>query len=391
MLFPLVLLSGCGIQHPQNELSKVQSNPYIFEQNLNFSEWCTNWNLNCPEGEPLPFPTESDQWDKNTWEGLGRLAAAGLFSPTEFDVPASEVNNPLFSEIFTSLQLEEWYEFLKGLIEERKLSRIYLNKSGSLNVVFNDTQQYHNESGLGVAVDTAVTLTPTGGGTVNFTGVSLSDLNETTSKTLQSLSFEKNTVQLKLEEDYKVSSVHTDFLLNDALGDTPELSLPGNIDFLGLTPYLAPLLNWAQSQGIQASLPKNFFEEALNTYQNIAKPPYNNTIINALRKLSNISSGGNNAIDVNLVRGKTLQCKLESQRAVTLNISDTFGLRSLRNKDSETVEIRTYGIDAKVLGFKLSIKRMDLKKDSVTIYDIPVIRKFTVPISNEDVNNINCK
>lgn len=382
---PLVLVFGlgaCGYQGSADQ-SKLNAEGSA----LSFSAWCDSWSLLC-ESEPKP-ESNTVELDAKTWSAITNVANEALANPVALNVTRAEFDSPQLSAAFQSLGLTAELSEIKSSLDSHQWQSIGL-EGKSLVSRAADSITVDSASGLDFNAAPAVTISIAANSNINIAGLGLSSAASGASSELKTVSLgEGNSLNFGLTSE-TVQNVPFAFLedtLVSALGFENQGAESAELSAQQIIGAAYPLLSWANKPQRSISLNRQFFTVAgAELSPVLADESFGPAILNALSALNSVatsSTAGKNVFQAGQVNGAKLECNVNNGTAKVMLDKD-FGLKRFYEVDGG-IGLEFFGVKASAklaLGIPLTLKRVELRADKITILDIPLIGKVDVPLDS---------
>lgn len=386
-VWPMAMVLGlgaCGSQGSADRSSVKNETNETFSA-LSFESWCDSWAILC-ESEPSPVPAPITL-DGKTWTAITNVATEALNNPITFNVTRAEVDSPQLAQAFEKLGLTSELNEFKTSLDNAQWQSLGLEGK---SIVSRASAQGRVDAANGLSFEsgTALSLSLGANSSIAVNGLSLSSAAVAQPAPLTSISLgEGNSLNFALGED-TVQNVPITFLedtLLSAFGveDAATEATEFTTDQIISAAY--PLLSWANKPQRTVSLNRKFFSVAGTELKPVLDgEDFGPAVLNALSALDSLAisaTAGRNVAQITQVSGAKLECNINNGEA-KVTLDREFGLKRFYQVDGG-IGLEFYGVKASArlaLGIPLTLKRIELRGNKVTILDIPIIGKIDVDL-----------
>ncbi|RYZ51262.1 MAG: hypothetical protein EOP07_21635 [Proteobacteria bacterium] len=383
--WPLAFVLGLGACGYHG--SADQSNLKAESTALSFASWCESWSILC-ESQPSPTPNPVEL-DAQTWTAITKVADEALANTVALNVTRAEIDSPQLSAAFQSLGLTSELNEFKASLDSHQWESIGLEGKSLVSRAAAESSVVAS-NGLGLNTATALTVSLGADATVSVNGLNISSAASGVSSELKTIGLgEANSLNFGLTSE-TVQNVPFEFLENtlvSALGFESPTAEPAELTAQQVIGAAYPLLSWANKPQRTISLNRKFFTVAGTEFSPVLSADSNGpAILNALSALNTFvisATAGKNVVQIGQVSGAKLECNVNNGTAKVMLDKD-FGLKRYYEVDGG-IGLEFFGVKASAklaLGIPLTLKRVELRADKITILDIPIIGKVDVPLKS---------
>ncbi len=376
-ILPAILFAGLGACGYQS--SNIRSDLKVDKQS--YTAWCEKWDIACDaslgavEGKS---PFRSDKWDAIT-----SVASEALNSSVLFSVTRSEFDSPDLLAGLEKLGMASELKQLKTSLDDSHWQSVSIEAKKFVSRTAGESSLI-THLGLGIKADSTISLSPGADGVVQLEGLSLTSKTGEQASQLSRVSLGRGESLNLTFSDQIVQDVPFRFIednLNSAfkLEDSSPLSKEFSPQQIFGAAY--PLLSWVNKPQRTASLTRRFFVLAENKLKPVLagenSGPALLTLISAMDTFDFSASPGKNVLHFGQVNGSKLVCTMNGGMSKFMFDKD-FGLKRFYKVDGG-IGLEFYGIKASAklaLGIPLTLKRLEIKNNKITILDIPIIGKI---------------
>jgi len=371
-------LAGCGSQGLE-ETSKLKADAQ------DYTEWCVAWDIDCT---PKPASSEpKTSFNAKHWDALTSLSSELLKSAVRFNVSRGDVDSPQLAAGFQSLGIGAELDGLKVKLDNAQWQSFGI-EAGTLVSRSLAEGSLKAANGLGSKSGTSLSVRIGQGGAVQIAGLTLSSRAGDLSADLTQLSLgATESLNLKLD-DHVVSNVPFSYLedsFTSAFGIENIPSQPKDFTRQQLLSAMYPLLSWINKPQRTATLSRSFFTLAEAKLKPILAQeesgPALLALLSAVDSFDFSATAGKSVVRVGQTNGSKLKCNMNNGES-TVMFDREFGLKRYWPVDGG-IGLEFFGIKATAklaLGIPLTLKRIEIRPNKITILDIPIIGKVDLDL-----------
>lgn len=383
---------GCGKDNDSDLLS--DSDELRF--NITFKQWCQNWNLVCPTGEPENVPSPDAPWTVEQWKAALGIYKAFLESASDLGIKRTELNDPILLGLAKRLKQEKALDLLKARLDGSKFSNISV-KSGKIKITASEPADYVTKSHLVVHNDQEVNLSVNSQLELMGSGILLKSQNGA-SDGLKGLSMSAKNVVNILGESQVISQVPIKYSFEEILGiDLGSEEQSNTLGYKEIVPELASIRDWLVKGQRDLDLRKNTITEVAKYVSTLTSNSDDVAmILNIMKKMDRLYSTATSRAKALFTSeaNQSFQCVVNKK--VQLTFSNQFGLTSLDKLSDVGTSIMVFGVKAKLVVGPVqpsfTLGRIDLEKEKIVVQDVPVLGSYTIDLNNtsSESNTLTC-
>ena len=392
---------GCG-----DDLTSKLSSPDMSRDisiNINeptgdvaFLQWCQNWELDCPTGEPENVPYSQDPWTAEQWKAAVAIHKALLESSSDLAVLRTELDDPLLLRVMRRLKVENEFNSLKARLDVSKFTAVS-GKQGKMIVNTAEPTDFIAPSRLVIHNDKEINLSVNAQFDLVINGVALKSQGGT-SDGLKGISITNKNVMNMIGVNQTVADVPIKYSFHDFLGidfsSSEQIEPPQYND---IVPVLVPVRDWLIKGKRDLDLKKVTISEITKNLivlmPNVDQISMMTRIMNKTERIYS-TAGSRGKVLFSLDAVQPFECILNNKISLTFN--QQFGLESLSKLSESTATLTLFGVKAKPMTGPFQptfdLRRIDLLKDKIVVQDVPIIGSYEIDVNNSsEPTTLSCE
>ncbi len=391
--FVMLGVAGCSADVD----SGLATNAQALESSYTYQDWCQSWALSCPTQTTAGFPSDAESWSVDQWRAVSKIAGALLASRSSLVFTRQDLNDANLQQIAANFQWSDLYTRVSSALDSYAWQTASKEATGqSLRMTFQQATSKQLPIGVLMGTSPQVDLSVSEDSKMDVAGLSLARSSEQGPGAPDDIRYmlvnSPNTVDMNFASANRVTGMPIRVLLDQFLGqvgaspsDASSVTLESGIRALG------PLMTWLIRADRVIDLDRGFFTTVaaqaptlLGTQGRIAGLY---PVLGAMNSLLSNATPGSNMISASIAPGKKLNCSVKTPKYgnVSMVFSDSFGIKSHKIVNSDTVSLEFYGLKAsfpRILGISFTVKRMDISPETLTIRDLPIIRSYDLKVAD---------
>lgn len=370
------------------------------ELNHSFGELCVEWALDCAQ-EPWPrFPTDENPWEIEQWQAAFDIGNAFLSSGSQFEISRSDLSEEDLTTAVELVGLQAAYDKTVAILDEVTWSHLVISgENQAVQGYFQAANSRDFQSGLVVTADPFTSISFHSDGTTELllSGFGLSAVSLEETYPLQSVGISiPDYFSVNIGQD-SVLDVPMHFLVEQGLRDVID-AVPTEMpsDFDKLLPALGHLAHFVNKPNRIITLDSAFFDLVAQNLPLLLGDEEDlsdlYTLIESLDSLTTREPDDPPLLTALTKPQKKLECRMETTLLTAkMQFKNSFGINSVSKPTVNTVQLNPFGIRISLpilFGLSFDLTRMNIGPDSITIHNVPVVRKYE--IKYKDLLAINC-
>ena len=396
-----VLMMGACAEDPR--LAGSSSPVRSPDQTIEFSTWCEQWKIECPQGAPQDIPINGQPWNVEQWRAALGVLLALAETPSSIQVTRADVQADALSVMARAWGLESTlaqldhrldlmgFDYLQvrpgnpGVPLTQETFPLTLHATARTTIVVPSglTVEQSDDFQLGIDADRNVRM--------QGLRISPRDTEETVS--IDAMTVTDTNVLRWRGQDVSVSHVPIAFFLAQYAASN-EISLPSpTFNYRDLVSAIHPFVTWLTSGERNIEVLSDTFQRLANELPVVSPTPWGRGLGAVAASITGLlSTSESRAQQLLLARSdRSVICRFGS--LVELIPEREFGIKSVTKLSETSFRTSFFGVRVRLPLLPLvpafRIRQIDFEPTKIILYDVPLLGRYEYDMSSNSLPDID--